>query len=82
MQATPMDWISVESSVFETAAYLQSDRLLYLKFHSGEIYRYFDFPAEEYTEFLSAESKGRYFAQRIRDRYRYEQIRQATASRI
>jgi hypothetical protein len=77
-----MNWVAVESSVFEAAAYLQSNRLLYLKFRSGDIYRYFDFPAEEYTEFLSAESKGRYFAERIRDRYRYKQIPQATASGI
>ena len=75
-----MNWVAVESSVFEAAAYLQSDRLLYLKFRSGDIYRYFDFPAEQFTEFLSAESKGRYFAERIRDSYRYEQVQWLTAS--
>jgi len=75
-----MNWVPVESSVFEAVAYLNSDRLLYLKFHSGDIYRYFDFPPEQYNELLAADSKGRYFAHSIRDRYRYEQVHRLTAS--
>jgi KTSC domain len=75
-----MDWASVDSSVFEAAAYVHSDRLLYLKFRSGDIYRYFDFPPAQYDEFLAADSKGRYFADSIRDRYRYEQLRLFRAS--
>jgi hypothetical protein len=57
-----MNWIPVESTVFEAAAYLHPDRLLYLKFRSGDIYRYFGFPLEQYHEFLAADSKGRYFS--------------------
>ena len=75
-----MNWVSVESSVFEAAAYLNRDRLLYLKFRSGDIYRYFDFPPQQYNEFLAADSKGGYFANSIRDRYRYEQVNRLTAS--
>ncbi len=75
-----MNWVSVESSVFSAAAYIPGDRLLYLKFHGGDVYRYFDFPPEQYDEFVAAESKGRYFAHNIRDRYRYEQVHRITAS--
>ena len=75
-----MGWVPVESSVFEAAAYLHSDRLLYLKFRSGDIYRYFGFPREQYNEFLAADSKGRYFAHRIRDKYEYEQVHQLSGS--
>ncbi len=75
-----MHWVPVESSVFEAAAYLQSERLLYLKFRGGDIYRYFEFPWDQYNEFLAADSKGRYFAHRIRERYRYEQVSRLTAS--
>lgn len=77
-----MKWVPVESSVFEAAAYLNSDRLLYLKFRTGDIYRYFDFPPEQYNEFLAADSKGKYFAHRIRDKYPYEQVRRFAASTI
>jgi hypothetical protein len=75
-----VNWVSVESSVFEAAAYVPSDHLLYLLFRSGDIYRYFDFPPEQYTEFLTADSKGTYFADNIRDKYRYERVHWLTAS--
>ena len=44
----PIDWVPVDSSVLQAAAYLARRRWLYLKFQSGEIYRYFDFPAQQY----------------------------------
>ena len=69
-----MNWVPVESSVFDAASYLYSKHLLYLKFRSGDVYRYFDFPPERFKEFLEASSKGRYFADSIRNRYRYEQV--------
>lgn len=70
-----MKWTPVESSVFYAAAYAESQARLYLLFHSGEVYRYFDFPQWQYQEFLAADSKGRYFGDRIRGRFRYERIR-------
>lgn len=75
-----MNWVPVESSVFYAANYLPDKRLLYLKFRSGDIYRYFDFPPDRYDEFLAASSKGKYFAQSIRDRYRYEQVSHSALS--
>ena len=41
---------------------------------SGDVYRYFDFPEDEYGEFLNTESHGRYFLGHIRDRLRYERL--------
>ena len=69
-----LDWVAVESSVFTSAAYEADNRQLYLRFHSGDIYRYFDFPPEQYEEFLAADSKGRYFGHKIRDRFHYELV--------
>jgi hypothetical protein len=43
-----MNWVPVESSVFDAAAYFPGEPLLYLMFRSGDIYRYFDFPPEQY----------------------------------
>ena len=62
----PIDWVPVDSTVLQLAAYSAQRRWLYLKFKSGEIYRYFDFPPEQYRDFLAAESKGTYFGKYIR----------------
>jgi len=67
-------WEFVGSSVFDSAAYLTGKHWLYLRFRSGDVYRYYDVSAEEYAEFLASESKGQYFAHNIRDRFSYQQV--------
>ena len=57
-------------SFWRAACYVAPRRLLYLRFHSGDDYRYFTFPAEQYEEFLASESQGRYFLAYIRPRRR------------
>jgi KTSC domain len=69
-----LDWQSVESKLLAAVAYVAPRRILYLRFHSGEVYRYFTFPAEQYQEFLDADSKGRYFLSLIRNRFPYQQL--------
>ena len=69
-----MDWKPIESKMFTAAAYAMERRTLYLRFTSGEVYRYFEFPKEDYQEFLHAESQGRYFLSHIRDNFRYERL--------
>lgn len=66
-----LDWKEFESSVLAAVAYPEEDRLLFAEFHTGEVYLYLDVPREEFLNLLSADSKGRYFNPRIRDRYRY-----------
>ena len=66
-----MSWVALESSVVTSAAYRSGKHLLYLRFHSGDVYCYFDFPPQQYDEFLAADSKGQYFALNIRNRFRY-----------
>ena len=50
--------MAIDSTGFGSGGLYCSRRWLYLKFHSGEIYRYFDFPPIQYGDFLAAESKG------------------------
>jgi hypothetical protein len=69
-----MDWQPLESKMFTSSAYDSARQILYLRFTSGEVYCYFDFPASQYQEFLDAESHGRYFLSNIRDRFRYERL--------
>jgi hypothetical protein len=72
-----MKWVPVESSVFWAATYNEDEHSLYLKFHSGEVYRYFSVPVQRYTEFLAADSKGRYFRANILGRFAYERMQGA-----
>ena len=69
-----LDWQPLESKLLAAAAYVAPRRMLYLRFHSGDDYRYFTFPAEQYEEFLAAESQGRYFLAHIRNQFPFERI--------
>jgi hypothetical protein len=69
-----VDWLPLDSSVFTSAAYLPAQCTLYLRFRSGELYCYFDFPPQQYRDFLAADSKGRYFSSNIRDHFRYHHL--------
>ena len=69
-----MTWLAVESKMFTSAAHDAEKQILYLRFQSGDVYRYFDFHAADYRAFLSAESRGRFFLAHIRDRFRYERM--------
>lgn len=69
-----LDWQPLESKLLAAAAYSAPRRILYLRFQSGEIYRYFTFPAELYQEFLDADSRGRYFLSYIRNHFPYERL--------
>jgi hypothetical protein len=70
----PIRWIPIASTALESASYVAQRRWLYLRFKSGEIYRYFDFPPDKYRDFMAAESKGTYFGKYIREQFRYEHI--------
>jgi hypothetical protein len=43
---------------------------LYLRFRSGDFYRYFQFSNDDYQHFLAAESEGRH----IRNCFHYERL--------
>ena len=47
---------------------------LEIQFHSGSAYQYFNVPASVYSALMNAYSKGTYFAQSIKNSYRYIQI--------
>jgi hypothetical protein len=69
-----LEWEPIESKLLVAAAYVAPRRILYLRFHSGEIYRYFTFPTDQYQAFLTAGSKGRYFLSHIRNRFPYQKL--------
>ena len=75
-----MTWLPLESKMFTSVAHDPDKQILYLRFQSGDVYRYFEFPDDNYLTFLSAESKGRFFLAHIRDRYQYERMAKLRAA--
>lgn len=74
-----VEWVPVDSGLFSSVAYRASARQLYLRFQDGKLYRFFDCPVMVYNEFIAAKSQGRYFSQRIRNRFRFELIRRGNS---
>lgn len=73
-----MDRHAVESSVIKS---IGCSVVLEVEFESGRVYQYFDVPIAVYLEFLTAESKGKYFNAHIRNEYPYQEIELKTGTR-
>jgi len=69
-----VEWVPLESSVFTAVAHRADAEQLYLRFHDGNVYCYFACPRSVYKALLAAESKGRYFAQHIRNGFHCERV--------
>ena len=54
---------------------------LELQFRNGAIYRYFLVPQRVYRDLMGAPSKGGYFNQNVRGRYRYQRTQDTSAAR-
>jgi hypothetical protein len=66
--------VDLQSTSLNAATYQEQRAILELEFQSGAVYRYLGVPEPIYRELLNAESKGRYFNQRIRNRFPYAKI--------
>ena len=75
-----MDSQPLESKLLAASAYDGGANILWLRFRSGDVYRYFDFPEPQYREFLNTESRGRYFLSSIRNQFRYERLAKLQAA--
>lgn len=67
MYRTPVKSSNIKSVGFD-------NNTLEIEFHSGGIYQYFDVPTEVYHLFMNSSSKGRYFDQFIKNRFRWIEI--------
>lgn len=61
--------IALKSSFITTAAY--ADSVLYLTFKDGGRYAYYQVPPHIYEELISAQSPGKYFQEKIINKYPY-----------
>lgn len=69
-----MERIPLDSEALSSIGYDPARAVLEVEFASGRVYQYFDVPLHEVERLLRAGSRGAYFSERVRDRYRYELI--------
>lgn len=67
--------VHVESEAIAEIDYAPASETLFVRFVEGDWYSYFDVPPDMHSAFVAAESHGRFFQNRIRDRYRYRRGR-------
>lgn len=67
MYRIPVDSSNIKSVGFDS-------NTLEVEFHSGGIYQYYGVPTDVYHYFMNAPSKGKFFHQFIRDKYRYVRL--------
>lgn len=65
----------VQSSNLRSVGYDSSTSTLEIEFNSGGVYQYFDVPESVYSELMEASSKGSYFHENIKDKYRTQRIK-------
>jgi len=63
------------SSNLQAVAYDPTSRVLEVKFHGGNHYRYHDVDPKTHEALLSAESAGKYFGAHIRGKHRHEEVK-------
>lgn len=64
----------VRSSNLASVGHDAKRRVLEIEFRHGAVYRYYNVPREVFHGLMRAESKGRWFAAKIRNRFRYERL--------
>lgn len=65
----------VQSSVITYVHYDEDAAELDITFVSGKVYRYVGVPLATYVDFLDAKSHGEFFNRRIKDVFRFVEVR-------
>lgn len=65
---------AVQSEMLDLVGYDPKAQILEVVFNSGDRYRYFDVPPDEYEGLMSAESIGQYMHKHIIGHYDYERV--------
>ncbi len=65
----------VQSSNLKSVGYDRETNVLEIEFHSGGVYQYLNVPESVFKALLNAVSKGTYFHDNIKERYRYKRIK-------
>jgi hypothetical protein len=64
----------VESSALSGMVYDAQEERLYVEFPNGKRFVYYDVPQAIFVTLKVAESKGRFFGQHIKGKFRYKEV--------
>lgn len=70
-----MDRTDVDSSILRSVGYDLEEGVLEIEFKEDRVYQYVGVPERVYDELMSAQSKGTYFTENIRDAYTNRRIK-------
>lgn len=70
-----MDRTPVSSSNLSSVGYDEKERILEIEFNDGGVYQYYNVPPRIHSELMNASSHGKYFHRKIKEEFRYDQIR-------
>jgi hypothetical protein len=62
------------SSAIRSFSYDEESHTLFVTFVDGDLYAYLNVPSQVHAQMKEAPSKGRFFAYRIRNKYRYRKL--------
>ena len=68
------EMVAVESSSLRAVGYVARAALLDVTFQHGSTYRYLEVPPEVYHGLLRADSKGRYFNEKVKAAFSYMRL--------
>ncbi len=67
--ADNINWTKVQSSNIDSIAYDEATKTAYVKFNNGSSHSYADVPKDLFEQFSSAESKGSFFNESIKNSF-------------
>jgi len=70
----PLERQPVKSRILRSVGYDESSKTLEIEFHSGLVYEYLGVPLKVYKDLLSSDAVGKYFSDKVRNRFRTKQM--------
>jgi hypothetical protein len=65
---------SVKSCILRSVGYDDAMKNLEIEFHSGLVYQYSGVPTKVYNDLISSSAVGKYFSEKVRNRFRAKQL--------
>lgn len=73
---------NVTSSNVKAIGYLEEKRLLRIRFKDGSAYDYMGIEEEMYIALMASESKGKFIAEKIKDKFLYKKVADAETPKV
>jgi len=64
----------VKSRILRSVGYDESSKILEIEFQTGLVYEYSGVPSKVYKDLMSSDAMGKYFSEKVRNRFRTKQM--------